>query len=140
MASEPVAEPLSEHCSLMAKPGGPAKPAQRPADCPKDAAYIKTVDEGGDFKIPGYAPFPVVFEGGKGDDHVTLIGSGGKVLVRGGEGNDSLLVKESAPLWQQPFALQGDAIIVIAGLVCGSILSGMLIWRSSSRKPAERDD
>ncbi|WP_395331023.1 hypothetical protein WBP06_01165 [Novosphingobium sp. BL-8H] len=89
-----ASEPLSEHCSLMSKPGGPPKPATRPPDCPKDAAYIKTVG-GGSWTLPSNAPFPIVFEGGDGDDKVTVVGqSKGGVMVFGGKGNDSLLVED----------------------------------------------
>ncbi|MFC0687543.1 hypothetical protein [Novosphingobium clariflavum] len=87
-------EPLSEHCSLLSKPGGPPRPADRPADCPKDAAYIKPVGAGTS-TLPGNAPFPIVFEGGDGDDKVTLVGqSKAGVMVFGGKGNDSLLVED----------------------------------------------
>ena len=35
-------EPLSERCSVMKHPERPV-----PGDCPKDALYIRTTDEGG---------------------------------------------------------------------------------------------
>lgn len=89
-----AAERFSDHCSLMMHP----ERTTRPADCPEDASYIISSEAGGQFKLPANAPFPLVFDGGEGDDKVTVVGEGDKgVLVLGGKGNDSLMVRDSAP-------------------------------------------
>ena len=83
-------EALSEHCSLMERPGGPPKPAERPADCPKDAAYVKGT---GGMIFPNDAPFPFVIEGGNGDDKVVIVGRApGGLMVHGGKGDDSVTI------------------------------------------------
>jgi hypothetical protein len=63
-------EPLSDHCSLMKHP----ERTIRPSDCLEGAAYIKTTDEGGEFVLNPVTPFPLVIEGGEGDDQVTVVG------------------------------------------------------------------
>lgn len=81
-------EPLSERCSVMKHPERPV-----PSDCPKDALYIKTTDEGGASDLYPITPFPIVIEGGAGDDDVTVIGPAkNPVLIDGGKGNDSVTV------------------------------------------------
>lgn len=119
---------LSEHCSLMAKPGGPPKPATRPADCPPDAAYITAVG-GGAMTIPGNAPFPIVFEGGDGDDHVTIVGSGkGGVLVRGGRGDDSLVVHDQWTWLARQIGPGGVLLLGLAGIVFAAVVT--IAWRA----------
>ncbi|WP_375396247.1 hypothetical protein [uncultured Sphingomonas sp.] len=128
-------EPLSEHCSLMARSGGPPKPKERPADCPPDAAYIKTIGKGGAWTLPS-TTFPIVFEGGDGDDKVTVIGNGGKgVLVSGGKGNDSLTV-ESDWVWLSNTIGPG-ASLMLAALVIVLAAIVILAWRALT--PGDRD-
>ena len=81
-------EPLSERCSVMKHPERPV-----PSDCPKDALYIITGDEGGTSDLYPITPFPIVIEGGAGNDDVTVIGPAkNPVLIDGGKGNDSVTV------------------------------------------------
>lgn len=81
-------EPLSERCSVMKHPERPV-----PGDCPKDALYIRTTDEGGASDLYPITPFPIVIEGGAGDDDVTVIGTAkNPVLIDGGKGNDSVVL------------------------------------------------
>jgi hypothetical protein len=81
-------EPLSERCSVMKHPERPV-----PSDCPKDALYITTTDEGGASDLYPITPFPIVIEGGAGNDDVTVIGPAkNPVLIDGGKGNDSVTV------------------------------------------------
>jgi len=121
-------ESLSDHCSLMARQGGPPKPSVRPADCPKDAAYIKAIG-GGAFTIPGSAPFPIVFEGGDGDDKVTVVGDGhAGVLVRGGRGNDSLTV-ESDRVWLAE-RIGSNGLLLIAAMSIAFAALVAIIWRA----------
>lgn len=83
-------EPLSQHCSLMAHP----ERTELPADCPEDAVYIRHSDEGGEFVLNPVAPFPVVIEGGAGNDNVTVVGEAqNPVLIYGGKGNDGVVVQ-----------------------------------------------
>lgn len=92
-------EPLSEHCSIMAHP----ERTTLPSDCPKDAAYIKLTDEGGSSDLHPITPFPIVVEGGAGDDNVTVIGEArNPVLIDGGKGNDSVIVKGGGPATGDP--------------------------------------
>lgn len=123
-----IDEPLSEHCDLMAKPGGPPKPASLPADCPKDAAYIKSVG-GGAMTIPGNTPFPLVFEGGDGDDKVTVVGSGkAGVLVRGGKGNDSLVIEDTS-IWLANKLGPSGVLLIVAAMITLTALV-VIAWRA----------
>lgn len=84
-----VDEPLSEHCSLMRHP----ERSVLPSDCPKDATYIRTGDEGGSYQLRPITPFPIVIEGGSGDDNVTVVGTPrNPVMIDGGKGNDHTTV------------------------------------------------
>ena len=83
-------EPLSDLCSIMKHPDRKVMPSE----CPKDATYIKTGNEGGSSELHPITPFPLVIEGGTGDDHVTVVGEAkNPVLIDGGSGNDSVLVQ-----------------------------------------------
>ena len=83
-------EPLSQHCSLMNHP----ERSVRPSDCPEGAAYIRTTNEGGDYVLNPITPFPIVIEGGDGNDNVTVVGKArNPVLIDGGRGNDSVVVR-----------------------------------------------
>jgi hypothetical protein len=123
------AEPLSEHCSLMQRPGGPAKPTARPADCLDDAAYIKTTPGGSRLVIPGDSPYPIVFEGGEGDDKVVVVGDGGRpVLVGGGKGNDALTVQTELDWLVGTLGPGGLALLGSAALICA--LLALIAWRA----------
>jgi hypothetical protein len=122
-------ESRSEHCSLMAHPGGPPKPKVRPADCPKDAAYIKTTDAGGKFTLPGDAPFPVVFEGGDGNDSVTVEGSGHGIIVNGGKGDDSLLVRDQGML-PSIEGVPAYALLLFGALLVTLAAVAVIGWRA----------
>jgi hypothetical protein len=81
--------PLSERCSVMMNPERPL-----PSDCPKDALYIKTTDSDGAYDLHPITPFPIVVEGGSGNDEVTVIGPAkNPVLIDGGKGNDKVTVQ-----------------------------------------------
>jgi len=83
-------EPLSDHCSVMMHPDRKGLPS----DCPKDATYIKNGNEGGSYELHPITPFPLVIEGGTGDDNVTVIGAPkNPVLIDGGSGNDNVVVQ-----------------------------------------------
>lgn len=129
-------ERLSDHCSLMARPGGPPPPKQRPADCPVDGAYIKMVDKGGKFEIPGSPPFPIVFEGGDGNDALTVRGGPGKgVIFDGGKGNDRMTVgTDSVPI-QLLDRLGTGGTLVIAALAIVFATIAILGWRALTRDP-----
>lgn len=125
-----AAESLSEHCSLMTRPGGAPKPSVRPSDCPKDAAYIKTTDAGRSFFLRGdVAPFPVVLDGGAGDDKVTVIGAKrGKVLVSGGDGNDSIALVDRWSWIASRFTPSELLMLATLFTVCATI--ALLGWRA----------
>lgn len=122
---------LSDHCSLMAQQSEP-KPKVRPADCPKDAAYIKTVDKGGEYTLAG-ASFPIVFEGGGGDDKVTVVGDGGQgIIVDGGRGNDSLTIHNG---WSFVIREIGPgASLALAALTIVFVTIGLIAWRAQARR------
>ena len=83
-------EALSDLCSVMKHPDRKVMPSE----CPKDATYINMGDKGGSSELHPITPFPLVIEGGTGDDHVTVIGEAkNPVLIDGGSGNDSVLVR-----------------------------------------------
>lgn len=66
----------------------------RPSDCPEGATYIRTTNEGGDYFLNPIAPFPIVIEGGDGNDNVTVVGKArNPVIIDGGRGNDSVVVR-----------------------------------------------
>jgi len=66
----------------------------RPSDCPEGALYIRTTNEGGDYRLNPITPFPIVIEGGDGDDRVTVVGEArNPVLIDGGRGNDRVVVR-----------------------------------------------
>lgn len=119
-------EPLSEHCSLMSEPGGPAKPAERPTDCPKDAAYIK--GSGGTVH-PANAPFPIIFEGGDGNDKVVVVGRApGGFLMRGGKGNDSLTIEDR---WTWLAREIGPSGLITLGVIAITLAALVAIsWRA----------
>ena len=130
--------PRSERCSLMAKPGDPPAPKTRPADCPKDAAYIKTTDAGGSLTLPD-APFPLVFEGGDGNDSVTVRGNASHgIIVAGGKGDDSLLVEgtsmplslEAVPVW---------AVVLLGALLITFATIAVLGWRALGNASRRND-
>jgi hypothetical protein len=127
-------EPLSEHCSLMSKPDGPPKPAELPADCPKDAAYVKW---DGDIALSGNKDFPVVIEGGDGNDKITVVGSGkAGVRVDGGGGNDTLTA-ESEWVWlAQQVGPTGLIFVAALGITLATI--AMIAWRALTPKDQRR--
>lgn len=119
-------EPLSEHCSLMARPGGPAKPAERPADCPIDAVYIK--GSGGTIR-PGNAPFPFIFEGGDGDDKVVVVGQAkGGLLMRGGKGNDTLTIENNWVWLARQVGPTGILLVAAFAITLAGVV--VLCWRA----------
>jgi hypothetical protein len=66
----------------------------RPSDCPEGAIYIRNTDAGGDYVLHPITPFPIVIEGGDGDDNVTVVGKArNPVIIDGGRGNDSVVVR-----------------------------------------------
>jgi hypothetical protein len=66
----------------------------RPSDCPEGAVYIRHTDQGGDFVLNPVAPFPIVVEGGAGNDNVTVVGQArNPVIIDGGKGDDSVVVR-----------------------------------------------
>lgn len=124
-------EPLSQHCSLMAHP----ERTTLPSDCPENALYIKHTDEGGDFALNPIAPFPIVIEGGDGEDNVTVIGTpANPVLIDGGKGNDSVQVQGQASWPANPGMLYGgkgnDSVQAQgqASWLAGQLPSGGLIF------------
>lgn len=130
-------QPRSEHCSLMARPGGPPKPKTRPADCLKDAAYIKTTNSGGKFALPGDAPIPIVFEGGDGNDSVTVEGSGAHgIIVDGGKGDDSLLVRDAGILPSIP-GVPDYAMLLFGALLVTLVTIAVIGWRALGN-PSDR--
>jgi hypothetical protein len=114
----------------MAKPGGPPRPTKLPADCPKDAAYIHVAgSEGVSMHLPS-TDFPLVFEGGDGNDKVILDKSASKgVLVFGGRGNDSLIVESG---WAK-FAdrIEPASAVFLVTLALALTLVGAIVWRAS---------
>lgn len=123
-------EPLSELCSQMAHPGRKTLPA----DCPEGAAYIKTNDAGSDHVIPGELGYPVVFEGGEGDDKVTVVGSGGKpVMVSGGKGEDALLVVDRQTWLLDSLGPAGTLFLGAAAIVFAAI--AIIAWRWLPKPP-----
>ena len=129
-------ERLSDHCSLMARPGGPPPPKERPADCPKDGAYIKMVDKGGAMSIPGSPPFPIVFEGGDGDDQLTVRGGPGKgVIFDGGKGNDGMTIgSDSTPvLLVGQIGAGGMLFLAALAIMLAAIV--IIAWRALGANP-----
>ena len=121
--------PLSEHCSLMGRPGGPPPPKQLPPDCPKGAAYIKTTDKGSNFTIRGDAPFPLVFEGGDGNDTLTLVGHHDQqILVSGGKGNDSVRIED--PWAMLVTQLDSQGVVVLGALALALAAVVIIGWRA----------
>lgn len=121
----------------MARPGGPPPPKVRPADCPKDGAYIKMVDAGGAMQLPGDPPFPIIFEGGEGNDSVTVLGGPGKgILMDGGKGDDSLTVGDERGLTIQsvlPVAQLTPTTTLILGAFAITLAAVVIIaWRMLS--------
>ena len=129
-------ESLSEHCSLLAKPGGPPKPKELPADCPKDAAYIRGADVNGGAHIFKSTSNPLIFEGGKGDDKVTIVGNKDNVLVKGGEGNDSLTVQDTTTWMVQRLSPEGVLLLIALAIVFAAIAA--IVWKAMPR-PSELD-
>lgn len=83
-------EPLSEHCSLMAHP----ERTVRPSDCPEDAAYIRVGNQGGSYALNPITPFPLVVEGGDGNDQVIVNGTPrNPVIIDGGRGDDRVIMQ-----------------------------------------------
>jgi hypothetical protein len=120
-------EPLSRHCSLMAHP----ERTTLPADCPEGAVYIRHTDEGGDFVLDPVAPFPIVIEGGKGEDKVTVIGTpANPVLIDGGEGNDSVRLQGQASWLAGRLAPEGMVFLGALLIVFATI--AVLGWRALS--------
>ncbi|PXA86134.1 hypothetical protein DMC47_35420 [Nostoc sp. 3335mG] len=112
----------------MGKPGGPPPPKDLPPDCPPHAAYIKTIGNG-HWDIPGTAPFPIVFEGGDGNDSVTVIGQGHQpVIVSGGKGNDSLQVEDRWTFFVDRLGPHGVVTLGVVGLVFVAI--AVIAWRA----------
>ena len=129
-------ERLSDHCSLMARPDRPPPPKERPADCPLNGAYIKMVDRGGTLEIPGSPPFPIVFEGGDGNDQLTVKGGPGKgVIFDGGKGNDRMTIGSDPPLAQVVDRLGASGALLIAALALVLATIAILGWRALQRDP-----
>lgn len=123
-------EPLSEHCSLMSRAGSPTKPAARPADCPKDAVYIK--GSGGTI-LPGNAPFPFIFEGGDGDDKVVVVGHAkGGLLFRGGKGNDTLTLEDRWTWLAREIGPPGLFLLAVIALTLAALVA--ISWRALRTK------
>jgi len=122
-------EPLSEHCSLMAKPGGPPKAQTQPADCPKDGIYIKTAAKNGGITLPPGSPFPIVVEGGDGNDSVTVIGPQHMpITVSGGKGDDNITVK-SEWIWAVD-KLTPTGVLFLAALLIVLATLAVIVWRA----------
>jgi hypothetical protein len=118
-------EPLSEHCSLMMHP----ERATRPSDCPPDAVYIKTVDKGGAFEFDADAPFPLVIEGGEGNDKMAIVGTpNNPVLVNGGRGDDEILF-QSNWIWLGE-QLNSTSILLLIALIGTLTVVALLGWRA----------
>jgi hypothetical protein len=129
-------EPLSDHCSLMKHP----ERSVLPSDCPKDASYIKTGDQGSDSVLHPITPFPLVIEGGEGNDKVTVIGTPkNPVLIDGGKGNDTVVVQnESARVaWAHVAARMSPEGLLFLGVVLIVFSAiGALGWRALTSKGA----
>ena len=107
--------PLSARCTLSDQPNAPSPPEG--GLCPKDAVYIKTTKNGSDFALPSNSEFPIIFEGGDGNDKVTITGNGAqKIKVSGGAGDDSMTVVDPwANLMQQlgPYPIVGAFVLLL---------------------------
>ncbi len=105
----------------------------RPSDCPEGAAYIKTTNEGGTSVLNPITPFPLVIEGGEGDDKVTVIGTPRTpVLIDGGKGNDSVTLQDEW-LWLAG-RVNPEAIIILAALLITCTLLGVIGWRALTNR------
>jgi hypothetical protein len=132
-----MTERLSDHCDLMAQPGHPPPPKVRPADCPKDGVYIQTTDAGGHWLMHGDPPYPIVFEGGEGNDGVTIVGkTSNPVMMDGGKGDDSLTVIDS---WDWALSRLGSHEITFLGAT-GIVLAALAAigWKALSTKRRSR--
>ncbi|CAM3073908.1 hypothetical protein SPAN111604_02430 [Sphingomonas antarctica] len=136
----PANLPRSERCSLLQDPDHPLPPNTYKGDCPKDATYI-VAKHGGAWDVPNGTPYPVVVEGGAGNDVLTVTGHGGKgVYVDGGAGDDRLTVStqsDSSFLGTVSDTLlylrvtHGDGAALIAvGFVIMMCVLGVLCWRA----------
>lgn len=122
-------EPLFDHCSLMTRPGGPPRPTERPADCPKDGVYIKAAPHNGGATIDGNIPYPVIFDGGDGNDSVTIIGHpANRYIINGGKGDDSLTVQDQAT-WLVG-RLSPTATLMLGVLALGLAAVVVVAWRA----------
>ena len=114
---------LSARCTLSDQPNAPSPPKGDP--CPKGAVYIKTTKNGSEFALPNDSEFPIVFEGGDGDDKVTITGNGAqKIKVSGGAGNDSMTVVDPwATLMQQlgPYPIVGAFVLLLFFALIGYV-------------------
>ena len=122
-------EPLSDHCSLMKHP----ERTSRPSDCPDGATYIRTTNEGGAFVLNPITPFPLVVEGGEGDDKVTVIGTPrNPVLINGGKGNDSVTLQDEGAWLAGQSTPEG--IIFLAALLITFSTIGLIGWRALTNR------
>ena len=124
-------EPLSEHCSLMMHP----ERTTLPPDCPEGAAYIHNTDKGGDYVLHPITPFPLVIEGGEGEDNVTVVGTPrAPVMIDGGKGNDSVIVQDRVT-WLVG-RLTPESVIVLGALLIVFATISLLGWRALSTRAA----
>jgi len=113
-------KPFSERCSFMENPGM----KERPPECPKDAAYIKT--DGGT-SIWHLGKFPIVVEGGEGNDDVKIVGGDGGILVDGGKGSDTVSVKSESVFLAE--LLGPDRLFILAVIALSSLVAIVISWR-----------
>lgn len=135
----PDTRPLSQRCSLLAHPGEHA-PTVRPAECPKNAAYIHEVGPaGGHLRVPGSLPIPIVFEGGSGNDRITVIGqSKNGVYVDGGAGDDSMVVISDASWLGRRQGLRETDVLVLLGIVVLLLAAAVLARHLFTKRRADR--
>jgi hypothetical protein len=106
-----------------------------PPDCPEGAAYIHNSDKGRDFVLHPIAPFPLVIEGGEGEDNVTVVGTPrNPVIIDGGKGNDSVIVQDRVT-WLAG-RLSPESVVILAALLIVFATIGLLGWRALSTRPA----
>jgi hypothetical protein len=132
-------ERLSDHCSLMAVPGGPPKPKERPADCPKDGVYIKGANKNGGITIDGPIPYPIIYEGGDGNDSVTIVGgtSDKGIVIDGGKGDDSLTVIDRWSWFVGHLSPGGALALGSLAIVFAAVT--IIAWRALTPDKAKTD-
>jgi hypothetical protein len=129
-------ERLSDHCSLMKHP----ERTTRPSDCPEGGTYVKTTDKGGAFELHPITPFPLIIEGGEGNDKVSVIGTprnpvlidGGKgndeVVVDGGKGHDNVVLQSD---WARVAGHIGpEGLLILGALLIAFATIGLICWRA----------